>query len=93
MHLREYMALHGLRQVDVAKAIGSYQATISELLSGKTVPLAATIQKIHVWTDGKVSAADLIPVPEAPRRPRRRPRRFIAGPRLTPRAKKRRSGR
>ena len=87
MRLREYMKRHGLRQVDVAQALGSYQANISELLSGKTPPKVETIQKIHAWTEGKVTANDLMPPPVPPARKKRRARLVLVA------AAKRRRGR
>jgi transcriptional regulator with XRE-family HTH domain len=65
MRLSDYMALHGLTKLDVARAIGSEPAVVSRYLLGRRRPSAKKMALIYQATNGAVGPADfydLLPV-------------------------------
>lgn len=58
MKLGEYLKKSGLTQAEFAKKIGSHQAHVSELISGKVLPRIPTISLIRDATKGEVDYGD-----------------------------------
>lgn len=58
MKLGEYLKKNGLTQAQFAKKIGSCQAHVSELISGKVTPRIPTISLIRDATSGAVDYGD-----------------------------------
>ena len=56
MHLRDYMAEHGLKDKDVADAIGVEQQTVNRYRHGTLTPRPKMMLKISRWSKGKVPA-------------------------------------
>jgi transcriptional regulator with XRE-family HTH domain len=54
MHLREYMAEKGLKDEDVAGAIGVDRATVVRYRHGTLTPRLKMMQRISRWSNGKI---------------------------------------
>jgi transcriptional regulator with XRE-family HTH domain len=54
MHLREYMAQQGLKDDEVAAAIGVERATVNRYRNGAVTPRLEMMQRIARWSKGKV---------------------------------------
>jgi transcriptional regulator with XRE-family HTH domain len=54
MHLREYMAREGLKDDEVAVAIGVERATVNRYRNGAVRPSVEVMQRIARWSKGKV---------------------------------------
>ncbi len=60
MHLSEYMAKHGLKDPDVAEAIGRTRETISRIRRRKMRPDWETLERLKTWSGGACTADDFM---------------------------------
>lgn len=58
MHLSEYMELIGVKDPQVAEAIGRTRPTVSRIRRKLVRPDWETINRITAWSRGAVSASD-----------------------------------
>lgn len=66
MHaLEAYRQRHGLTLEKLGEAAGTTATSLSRIISGKQVPSAGLLQRIHTATQGEVSPNDML-VPDAP---------------------------
>jgi transcriptional regulator with XRE-family HTH domain len=54
MHLREYMAEKGLKDDEVASAIGVERETVNRYRNGTLTPRLKMMQRISRWSNGRV---------------------------------------
>jgi transcriptional regulator with XRE-family HTH domain len=54
MHLRDYMAQQGLKDDEVAAAIGVERATVNRYRNGAVTPRDEMKERIARWSKGKV---------------------------------------
>lgn len=60
MDLRTYLFKHQIQQKDLAAAIGCHRTTIWAIIAGKQWPNKIVARRIEEFTDGKVTAAELL---------------------------------